>query len=175
MYELKKYIRKKQIERLLKKSQIEKLDEFKDLGISEEILKTILENTFTPEEYIKHQKRIYIEEYTDAIIRSKHGAFMAIGDILDAIYEGQLYSGELTDKTGEKIKGTAGHGISYYYNFEHRFDEIIANFASISKSKDSKDMLSLLKLIIGDELYNLINEFYYTNIVISNDEKPKSL
>lgn len=167
--------KKKEIEILLGKSQMEKLEEFKDLGVSEDVLKTILGKTFTTEEYIKHQKRLYIRQYSDAMIRSKFGAFMAIGDILDAIYEGELYSGELTDKTGEKIKETAGHGISYYYEFEHRFDEIIANFAFISKSKDSKEMLNLLNLIIGDELYKLISEFYYEKIVKYNEEKPKSL
>ena len=47
---------------------------------------------------------------------------------------------------------------------------MIANFAFISKSKDSKEILQLLKEIVGDEVYNMISEFYYQNIVQINTE-----
>ena len=47
---------------------------------------------------------------------------------------------------------------------------MIANFAFISKSKDSKEMLQLLKEIVGDEVYNMISDFYYQNIVQINTE-----
>lgn len=160
----------KEIRNNLTKSKIEKKQEYSSLGISEEQLEIILENMFTEEEYIAHQKRIFIKENVDAIMRSEFGALMAIGDILDAVYEGNLYSKNQKNEQGEKIKGTPGHGIYYYYNTSNGFNEMIANFAFISKSKDSKEMLQLLKEIVGDEVYNMISDFYYQNIVQINTE-----
>lgn len=160
----------KEIRNNLAKSKIEKKQEYSSLGISEDQLEIILENMFTEEEYIAHQKRIFIKENVDAIMRSEFGALMAIGDILDAIYEGNLYSKNQKNEQGEKIKGTPGHGIYYYYNTSNGFNEMIANFAFISKSKDSKEILQLLKEIVGDEVYNMISEFYYQNIVQINTE-----
>lgn len=158
--------RKKEISDFLNKSKQEKKEEFKFLNLSESILYTILENSFTSEEYINHQKRLFIQENSDAIFRSEFGALMAIGDILDAIYEGELHSEVLKNVNGEAIPPTAGHGISYYYDSpEKAFSEMIANFTSISKSKNSNNMLDLLKSIVGEELYNMLNNFYNDNII----------
>jgi len=166
----------KEIEEFLNKSKEEQKQKFKDLNISEEDLDLILNESFKVEEYLDHQKRIFIEQYSDSIIRSEYGSFMSIGDILDAIYEGDLNSGVLKNAKGEKIKRTMGHGISYYLNTNHGFDEMIADFSTLYKSTDSKDMLNLLKSIVGDELFNMLSEFYYDNIVNSDEIKEsKSL
>ena len=53
------------------------------------------------------------------------------------------------------------------------YEYMIANFASISKSKDSAEMLELLRTIVGDELYNMLSDFYYQNIVNINVEEMK--
>lgn len=166
--------KKEEIRQLLSKSKLEKKEEFRELKIPEEQLDVLLNDMFTEEEYIAHQKRIFIKENVDAIIRSDFGALMAIGDILDAIYEGNLHSYNLKNQQGEKIKKTAGHGLRYYYSTNHGFDEMIANFSSISKSKDSKEMLEFLKEIVGDELYNMLSSFYYENIVNLNKEQLES-
>ena len=96
---------------------------------------------------------------------------MAIGDILDAIYEGELHSGVLKDLEGEKIKRTAGHGISYYSNSKHGFDEMVANFASIIKSRDSQKTLNLLRDIVGEEMFDMLGEFYFNNIIYNKAEQ----
>ena len=163
--------RKSKIRELLSKSKTEKKEEFKSLGIPDEQLDIILSEMFTEEEYIAHQKRIFMNENVDAIFRSEFGAFMAIGDILDAIYEGSLFSETLSTEEGKKIKGTAGHGLAYYYDTQHGFDEMIANFASISKSKNGKETLELLKSIVGEEFYTMLSEFYYQNIVGIKEEE----
>ena len=75
------------------------------------------------------------------------------GDILDAIYEGKLHSNTLKDSQGEAICKTGGHGLNYYYATLHGFDEMIANFAAISKANDAKEKLRMLKSIVGDEVY----------------------
>ena len=159
----------KEIRSILVKSKKEKKEEYKDLNIPEEQLDIILSEMYTEEEYINHQKRIYINENVDVIMREEFGDLMAIGDILDAIYEGSLHSNNLSNMQGEKIKSTPGHGIYYYYGTKHGFDEMIANFASLSKSNQSKKHLQLLKSIVGDEVYNMISNFYYQNIVQLNN------
>jgi len=166
--------KKKEIEKFLDKSLIDKKEEFKSLEINEETLDIILNNYFTVETYIETQKRIFILEYSNAILRNEIGPFMSIGDILDSIYEGELSSKVLKNENGELIKGTPGHGISYYSDKENSFLENIANFASISKSRDSKIALNRLKDIIGEDLYTVISKFYYENIVSSkSDEKDE--
>lgn len=163
--------KRQEINTSLIKSKEEKKKEYKDLNIPEEQLDIILNEMYTTEEYINHQKRIFIEEEADAISRNEFATIMATCDILDAIYEGKLHSGILTNTTGDKIKPTSGHGLSYYYESSHGFDEMIANFASMSKSKKAKENLLLFKNVVGDEIYNMISDFYYKNIVyVSNEE-----
>ena len=96
---------------------------------------------------------------------------MKCGDILDAIYEGSLHSGMLKNQQGEKVKKTAGHGLAYYYDTSHGFDEMIANFAFVCKSKDAVEKLELLKSIVGEELYNMLSEFYYQNISYGKEQQ----
>lgn len=162
--------KKEEIRDILKKTKEEKKQEYASLGIPEEQLDIILEEMFTEEEYIAHQKRIFIREHTDAIMRSEYGSLMGICDILDALYDGYLHSSNLKNQDGNKIKRTAGHGISYYFGTSHGFDEIVANFASISKSKDAVKMLELLKIAVGEEVYNMISNFYYQEIIGLKEE-----
>lgn len=166
--------KKREIRTFLSEEITIKKDKFSDLGLSEEQLEEILGEMYTEEEYIDHQKRIFINENCDSIMSSEYGSFIAIGDIIDAIYEGKFRSEELINQHGDKIRGAYGHGLSYYYASIHGFDEMIANFASISKSKDSAEMLELLRTIVGDELYNMLSEFYYQNIVNINVEEMKT-
>lgn len=161
----------REIQEIVAESKEEIKKKYKDLNIPKEQLDIILNNMYTTDEYINHQKRIFIGESADALLRSELGNTYAICDILDAIYEGKLHSGQLFNSNDEKISTTPGHGISYYYETHHGFDEIIANFSAIAKSKDSKKDLLLLKEIVGDEVYDMISNFYYNNIVyIKNDE-----
>ena len=120
---------------------------------------------YTQEEYIDHQKRIFIEDNVDAILRNEFGSLLPIGDILDAIYEGKLHSNTLKDNHGEAICRTGGHGLNYYYATLHGFDEMIANFAAISKANDAEEKLKMLKSIVGDGVYDMIRNFYYQNIL----------
>ena len=159
----------------LLKEKKEKKEEFESLDIDENIIETMLNEKFTSEEYIKTQKRIFIEEQSNAMMREKYGTIGCISDIIDAIYEGQFKSEELIDENGEVIRNVIGHGIPYYScRIEFCFFEIMANFSAILKSKDCNDSLELLKDIIGEELYDLISDFYYNNIVYYK-EKAKTL
>ena len=160
-----------EIYNILMKSKDEKKEEYKKLGIPNEQLDTILEGTYTVGEYINHQKRIFIKENVTAIMDNEFNSIAAICDILDAIYEGKLHNSELKSMKGDNIKGTAGHGINYYFDTNHGFDEMIANFATLSKSNNADEMLNLLKSIVGEEVYNMISDFYYQNIIQVNNEE----
>ena len=147
------------------------MKEYKVLQIPDEQLDIILSDMYTPEEYIEHQKRIFIDENVDAVLRNESSSFFPIGDILDAIYEGRLHSGTLKDHLGEGIGRTGGHGLYYYYATDHGFDEMIANFAAISKTGDGEEKLQMLKSIVGDEVYDMISNFYYHDILKLNTEE----
>lgn len=160
-----------EIKKNLTKSKEEKKKEYKELHIPDEQLDMILSDMYTQEEYIDHQKRIFIEDNVDAILRNEFGSLLPIGDILDAIYEGKLHSNTLKDSQGEAICKTGGHGLNYYYATLHGFDEMIANFAAISKTGDAKEKLKMLKSIVGDEVYDMISNFYYHDILKLNTEE----
>lgn len=160
-----------EIKKNLTKSKEEKKKEYKELHIPDEQLDMILSDMYTQEEYIDHQKRIFIEDNVDAILRNEFGSLLPIGDILDAIYEGKLHSNTLKDSQGEAICRTGGHGLNYYYATLHGFDEMIANFAAISKTGDAKEKLKMLKSIVGDEVYDMISNFYYHDILKLNTEE----
>ena len=160
-----------EIKKNLTKSKEDKKKEYKELHIPDEQLDMILSDMYTQEEYIDHQKRIFIEDNVDAILRNEFGSLLPIGDILDAIYEGKLHSNTLKDSQGEAICKTGGHGLNYYYATLHGFDEMIANFAAISKANDAKEKLRMLKSIVGDEVYDMISNFYYHDILKLNTEE----
>ena len=162
-----------EIKKNLTKSKEDKKKEYKELHIPDEQLDIILSDMYTQEEYINHQKRIFIEDNVDAIIRNEFGSLLPIGDILDAIYEGKLHSNTLKDNHGEAICRTGGHGLNYYYATLHGFDEMIANFAAISKANDAEEKLKMLKSIVGDGVYDMIRNFYYQDILKINLEENK--
>lgn len=157
----------------LEKEKQEKIEELLKLGLSYDKIISFLEMFYTEDNYIINQKKqIFIEHY-GAIMGCKFSATIAILDILDAIYEGALFSGKLKNEEGKKIKSPSGHGLSYYYMNNFGFIEMIADFITIMKSEDSCCMLEVLRSIVGEELYNMLNEFYYINI-LGIDKKNKS-
>ena len=162
-----------EIKKNLSKSKEEKKKEYKFLRIPEEQLDIILSDMFTPAVYIEHQKRIFIYENIDAILGNQFASLSSICDILDAIYEGKLRSGALKNSEGENITIIDGHGLHYYYATLHGFDEMIANFATISKAGDAEEKLKMLKSIVGDGVYDMIRNFYYQDILKINLEENK--
>lgn len=142
-------------------------------GYSEETLDTILSSSFTLEDFVKQKEKIEISELMDAILRYDYDAFIAIGDIIDAITDGRLFSQALRDKDGKIIPSSYGHGIQYYTNDKKSgFKEMIANYSQIIKSKNSAKILPVLRDIVGDELVDLLDDFYKTKILkLPTDEK----
>lgn len=87
-----------------------------------------------------------------------HGNDGAISDMIDAVY-----LGEVSDSTEGSFSNIYGHGTSYYNSVrnpeEYAYDELIANFTQIKMSGNEKD-LETVKVILGDECYNMLEETY---------------
>lgn len=149
-------------------------DKFKSLKIPEEQLEQILQETFSVEEYIKREAIIVASELTDTTIRNNYASIGATNDIIDAIYRGKVCDGVLKSADGQKIASFGGHGIRYYSQKKHGFDEMIAQFAVLVKSKGAEENLQVLRNIVGDEVYNMISNFYYTNILEMDINKSKN-
>lgn len=162
------------IQGILSKDISEYRDKFKSLKIPEEQLEQILQETFSVEEYIKREAIIVASELTDTTIRNNYASIGATNDIIDAIYRGKVCDGVLKSADGQKIASFGGHGIRYYSQKKHGFDEMIAQFAVLVKSKGAEENLQVLRNIVGDEVYNMISNFYYTNILEMDINKSKN-
>lgn len=162
------------IQSIASKDISEYRDKFKSLKIPEEQLEQILQETFSVEEYIKREAIIVASELTDTTIRNNYASIGATNDIIDAIYRGKVCDGVLKSADGQKIASFGGHGIRYYSQKKHGFDEMIAQFAVLVKSKSAEENLQVLRNIVGDEVYNMISNFYYTNILEMDINKSKN-
>ena len=86
----------------------------------------------------------------------------------------KVCDGVLNTADGKKIASFGGHGIRYYSQKKRGFDEMIAQFAVLVKSKGYEENLQVLRNIVGDEVYNMISNFYYTNILEMDINKSKN-
>jgi len=144
------------------------LKKYVELGYKEEDVSFILNRSFTVEEYLEQHKQIMKDTILEIVLDTEYDTYLAIADILDAIYGGMYLDGMLVDSNGNKIRCTFGHGISYYRSKKSLvFDEIIANYSQIDKSPKRKEALQLLRGIVGDEFVNFIEKYYNDNILKS--------
>lgn len=162
------------IQSIASKDISEYRDKFKSLKIPKEQLEQILQETFSVEEYIKREAIIVASELTEATTRNNYASIGATNDIIDAIYRGKVCDGVLKSADGQKIASFGGHGIRYYSQNKHGFDEMIAQFAVLVKFKGAEENLRVLRDIVGDEVYNMISDFYYTNILEMDISKNKN-
>lgn len=138
---------------------------------SENLLRGVIPEhiKITVDDYIQTDREIRKGIMVDAIIRTKFGHILAISDIFDAIYEGEFVEGKIEDEHGIPIIGKFGHGTDYYgRGIKWQFDEIIANYALISKHYNREEAEVLFKVYLGDELYTALKQFYEKNILQSN-------
>lgn len=147
----------------------QRINEYIKKGYRRETLEQIFKHTFTVEEYLKQHEQILKTELRDIIFRCEYGYYLAVGDIMDAIFMGSFFDEKLKNKNGEVIKGCSGHGI-YYYNSEEikAFDEIMANYSQILKSPHRVEGLNLLRNMVGNKMADLIDEYYRQRVVKSD-------
>lgn len=140
-------------------------------GYSKETLDIILDNVFTKEEFLKQKTEIEEREVSDIIMRYDYDAFISIGDIIDAITSGKFKGNVLKNDENQVISSAYGHGIRYYSrnddseSLHFKFTEMIANYSAIIKSKNSEKIIVLLRDIVGDELVDMLDDFYKNNML----------
>ena len=134
-------------------------------GYSKEVLDTVFGEPFTVEEFVEQKKSIEVFEMTDTLMRYKYDAFIAIGDILDGIERGRFRDDLLKNGAGETIDGAYGHGVRYYSRFELIFHEMVAEYSEIIKSKNATEALIYLRSLVGDELVDFLENFYFGSIL----------
>ena len=153
----------KRVKEFLATSKEEQKKLLKD-DYPEDVLDAILDSSFSFETFLAQRKKIAVSELVSARLRCEYGAFLAISDIIDAIFSGKFYDEVLLNKKGKVITGP-GHGIEYYSEYEFVFSEIIANYGTIIKSKNSDEMLAYLRKVVGDNIVNFLDKFYNKNIL----------
>ena len=160
--------KRKEIEAFLNKLNYEERAKYIKLGYAPEVLDVILSKMYTVDEYIEQDRRIKKQTMVDLILRTQHGPFIALGDFYDGIFKGKFKGGVLVDARGEKIRPAYGHGIEYYSrDTGWIFDEMMANYSGISKSQFSELGLQQLQEYIGEELFNMLTEYYQKEILQS--------
>ena len=147
-------------EKLLKqeKEKVKKI--YLKKGYKEEDLDVILNEAFTKEEITRQKMIVEIREVEDLLLRQLYDAFKSIGDFIDAISSGAYRSRVLKNDNGEVIPPSYGHGVRYYNMQHHKFCEMVANYSEIIKSKHADKVLIVLRNIVGDELVDMLDDFY---------------
>ena len=147
------------------------IQQYLDKGYTRETLDVVLSSSFTKEEFLNQKRKIEIEEVVDFIMRSEYDAFIAIGDIIDAISDGKFRSRLLHDDENNIIPSAYGHGVRYYYDdnpnelLRIRFTEMIANYSSIIKSKHANEIIEVLQNIVGNEFVTMLDDFYKKRLI----------
>lgn len=164
-----------EIKGFLEEEQIVNKQKYIKLGYDEDFIDFIFASTFTLEEYLEQDRRIKKKNMTDLILRTRYSAFIATGDFLDGISKGKFKGGILKDSNGEKIPPAYGHGIEYYSRgIDWIFEEMIANYSEIVKTENPSNGLEELKYYVGEELLNIIREYYDLNILQSQKYNIRS-
>lgn len=160
---------KKEIENIMNSTRENVIASYINLGIPKEHVEKLFNGIINTEKYIECLKNIYYEEIVDSKIKNTYPEYTIICDILDAIYGGKLFNGIMKNTLTNKKINFDGHGINYYSDEEKVFDEIIANFSVLLKLGKTE----ILKEIVGENIYNMISDFYYKYILGIKNEKRK--
>ena len=171
-------LNREEINNLLNQKKEDIIKQYLNKGYTRETLEIVLSESFTIDEFISQKRKVQIGEVTDLIMRYDYDAFIAIGDIIDAITGGKYRSNVLKNKNGEIISPAYGHGIRYYSSTmdpnHYKFTEMVANYSSIIKSKNKDEGLLLLRSIVGDELVDMLDDFYKNKMLkLNTNEKTR--
>lgn len=171
----------KRIEKMLASKKEDLIKEYQKKGYSKRVIENILNRSYTLDEYKKQHKKIQIASLIDSIKKTKIAPICQIADIVDAIYNGEFFSGKLKNANGEKIKPISGHGLFYYKNSKKTiFDEVFANYCAIRKNNELgvpyyvdpelgeiNSAVDSLRAIVGNELVDYLESFYQREILDS--------
>jgi len=161
------------INHLIELDKKEKLKRYGNYGIDSRILEKAINNLYkcSVSEYIENFKRVKIEEIKTSLLYEKYTSMSALGDILDAIYQGRLKGELCKNSKGETIYISFGHGLNYYNEEQSMFDEIMADYSQIIKEKDGKEAIEFLRYVVGDDFVDMISKYYEKEVLNFVPEK----
>ena len=136
-------------------------DKLIDRGYNPSLVKKVLSETYTTQEFIKQEKRIVHGELLDKILRIEHSEIQGLGDFFDGIYKGAYHDGQVTGFfSGSRLSGY-GHGRRYYsQGLEYVFDEMLANYSSIVKMAGPELGMKKMEKYLGKDLAYMIATTY---------------
>lgn len=163
----------KEIEQYLNNLKEKQMQAYIDRGYDKELLERLFKKNYTVKEYLSQLRKIKRTEMVDSILRIEHGPFISIGDYFDGILGGKLRDGKIMDMLGfSYLKGGYGHGEEYYAKgILWVFDEMMANYSEIMKSKKPEEGIKELRKYLGDDLIDMVAT-YYNNYVLNNTYQP---
>ena len=140
-------------------------------GVSKEHIERLLKSPCSFEEFKSQKREDRIGKLKYAIMKCDNASIGAVCDIVDAIYLGEFRGSLLKDNKGKTIKPCMGHGL-YYYNKDEssRFNEIIANYSLLRKTKDKKAM-KMLSYFTSKEFVDYLDVYYNEYIIDATIEK----
>ena len=145
---------------------------FEELGYkSSEIQKAFDSGVPSYDECVLQELTTQTRMLGSSILSEEYSELKSISDIIDAVYMGKYFDSDLKDEDGKTIKAPFGHGKKYYEKrgISACFDETIANYSSLLKSKNSKQAIKALRSIMGNEFVDFLEKYY--NNEIRNSKK----
>lgn len=130
-------------------------------GYNPAVVKRILSETYTTQEFLEQEKRVVHGEMLDTMLRVEHSSVQGLGDFFDGIYKGAYHDGLMTGFfSGAKLSGY-GHGRHYYsQGIEYVFDEMMANYSAIVKMSGPEEGMKKLEQYLGRDLAKLVFTTY---------------
>ena len=136
-----------------------------------DVLSTVLDKSYSVDEYISQSKELASKRLTDIKLQCEYGYYIEIADIIDAVYQGYYADKILKDENNKLISACPagyGHGTKYFADSSMIFKEMIADYGSIIKSKNAEEALKMLRNIVGDELVDMLDDYYMNTVLRSN-------
>ena len=143
------------------------------IDIEDDTIDQILGNMYTVEQYNSYKKHIIAKELKDQILRKDYPVYLIISDIFDSIYQGKFKGEVLVDANGKTIKQFYGHGIPYFSKVRNGFQELVAEFSSLLKLPNANRNIAILKKYIGEEMFQMVSNYYYNNIVLGTYDEHR--
>lgn len=160
----------KAVKKYLKEEKLKYRDKYIKAGISPSVVDKMLNETYDFIEYYEQDRRIKKNKIVTSIYRIEYGNFMSIGDFVDGITNGYFKNGLLKGLDGNIIRPCSGHGVNYYaVDYKAIFTEMIANYSAIIKSENPEAGLDALRYFIGDEIMDMLIDYYDTRILNSKN------
>lgn len=122
---------------------------------SDDIIDYLEQNIPSKSEYKKMYNFVLLDEFV--FESPSFNIFGSIIDIIDALNKGTVYEDGISF---EDVKLKIGHGEHYYKEDEKVFSEIFAQFFTLKNYSNSDRYLEILKKIIGNELFEIVNNYY---------------